>query len=380
MANWADTSPDEATAYVTVLTNLRDRDKDAAKMFSSAPTNPEESFIRYNRSTNLFQEYLSAVWTDKVLAIAGGGTGAITAAAARTALGLGTMAVQSNAAVDIDGGDIASAVTINAASIVAGTVAQARLGTGSGGLGQKFLADDQTYKAAEGVLVGTGFLWFTDSAPAGYLFCDGAAVSRSTYSALFAILGTIWGVGDGATTFNLPDLRQRFPLGKAASGTGSTLAGTGGAIDHTHTGPSHTHAAGTLAGPSHTHTQPTHTHTGDSHTHNSGTYTVASHTHSFSDTSSTDSGSQSFSNGTGPGVTVAMDGHTHDVSGTTGSASPDVSGDSGSSGNGTTSASGDDVTGASGTGSVTGSTAAEGTGATGLNNPPYVVVNYIVKY
>ena len=380
MANWADTSPDEATAYVTVLTNLRDRDKDAAKMFSSAPTNPEESFIRYNRSTNLFQEYLSAVWTDKVLAIAGGGTGAITAAAARTALGLGTMAVQSNAAVDIDGGDIASAVTINAASIVAGTVAQARLGTGSGGLGQKFLADDQTYKAAEGVLVGTGFLWFTDSAPAGYLFCDGTAVSRSTYSALFAILGTIWGVGDGSTTFNLPDLRQKFPLGKAASGTGSTLAGTGGAIDHTHTGPSHTHAAGTLAGPSHTHTQPTHTHTGDSHTHNSGTYTVASHTHSFSDTSSTDSGSQSFSNGTGPGVTVAMDGHTHDVSGTTGSASPDVSGDSGSSGNGTTSASGDDVTGASGTGSVTGSTAAEGTGATGLNNPPYVVVNYIVKY
>src|SRR3990167_3386083 len=234
MANWADTSPDEATAYVTVLTNLRDRDKDAAKMFSSAPTNPEESFIRYNRSTNLFPEYLSAVWTDKVLALAGGGTGAITAAAARTALGLGTMAVQSNAAVDIDGGDIASAVTINAASIVAGTVAQARLGTGSGGLGQKFLADDQTYKAAEGVLVGTGFLWFTDSAPAGYLFCDGAAVSRSTYSALFAILGTIWGVGDGATTFNLPDLRQKFPLGKAASGTGSTLAGTGGAIDHTH--------------------------------------------------------------------------------------------------------------------------------------------------
>src|SRR3990167_816265 len=237
MANWADTSPDEATAYVTVLTNLRDRDKDAAKMFSSAPTNPEESFIRYNRSTNLFQEYLSAVWTDKVLAIAGGGTGAITAAAARTALGLGTMAVQSNAAVDIDGGDIASAVTINAASIVAGTVAQARLGTGSGGLGQKFLADDQTYKAAEGVLVGTGFLWFTDSAPAGYLFCDGTAVSRSTYSALFAILGTIWGVGDGSTTFNLPDLRQRFPLGKAASGTGATLGGTGGTIDHTHSVP-----------------------------------------------------------------------------------------------------------------------------------------------
>ena len=52
---------------------------------------------------------------------------------------------------------------------------------------------------------------------------------------MFAILGTTYGVGDGSTTFNLPNLQQRFPLGKAASGTGSTLGGTGGAIDHLHT-------------------------------------------------------------------------------------------------------------------------------------------------
>ncbi|MBI1996528.1 MAG: hypothetical protein HYS66_08675, partial [Deltaproteobacteria bacterium] len=44
-----------------------------------------------------------------------------------------------------------------------------------------------------------------------------------------------------STTFTLPDLRQRFVLGVAASGTGSTLGGVGGGIDHTHTGPSHTH-------------------------------------------------------------------------------------------------------------------------------------------
>jgi hypothetical protein len=66
-------------------------------------------------------------------------------------------------------------------------------------------------------------MWAGASAPSGWLLCDGSAVSRAGYSALFAIVGTTYGAGDGATTFNLPDLRQRFPLGKAASGTGSTL-------------------------------------------------------------------------------------------------------------------------------------------------------------
>jgi microcystin-dependent protein len=73
------------------------------------------------------------------------------------------------------------------------------------------------------------------AAPSGYLLCNGAAVSRTTYAALFAVLGTAFGIGNGSTTFNLPDLRQRFPLGKAAAGTGSTLGGTGGAIDQVHT-------------------------------------------------------------------------------------------------------------------------------------------------
>lgn len=72
------------------------------------------------------------------------------------------------------------------------------------------------------------------TAPLGWLLCNGAAVSRTTYADLFATIGTAYGVGDGSTTFNVPDVRQRFPLGKAASGTGSTLGGTGGAIDHAH--------------------------------------------------------------------------------------------------------------------------------------------------
>src|SRR5690606_28135610 len=58
------------------------------------------------------------------------------------------------------------------------------------------------------------------SIPDKWLECDGSAVSRSTYSSLFAAIGTTWGVGDGETTFNVPDLRGRTLIG---AGTGSGL-------------------------------------------------------------------------------------------------------------------------------------------------------------
>lgn len=54
----------------------------------------------------------------------------------------------------------------------------------------------------------------TDPAGGAWLICDGRAVSRSTYSALFGIAGTLYGAGNGSTTFNLPDLQGRFPIGK----------------------------------------------------------------------------------------------------------------------------------------------------------------------
>ena len=53
----------------------------------------------------------------------------------------------------------------------------------------------------------------TTTAPAGYLKCNGAAISRTTYADLFAIIGTTWGAGDGSTTFNVPDLRGEFVRG-----------------------------------------------------------------------------------------------------------------------------------------------------------------------
>jgi len=63
------------------------------------------------------------------------------------------------------------------------------------------------------------------AAPAGWLLCDATAVSRTTYARLFAVIGTGFGIGDGTTTFNVPDVRDRFPLGKGANN--ATLGATG---------------------------------------------------------------------------------------------------------------------------------------------------------
>lgn len=89
--------------------------------------------------------------------------------------------------------------------------------------------------ALQAFLVPTGaiIMWGNAAAPTGWFLCDGASKSRTTEAALFAVYGTTFGSVDGSS-FSLPDLRQRFPLGKAASGTGATLGGTGGLIDHIH--------------------------------------------------------------------------------------------------------------------------------------------------
>src|SRR5210317_2610329 len=85
----------------------------------------------------------------------------------------------------------------------------------------------------EGIPTATIVPWSDSSVPAGFLECNGAAVSRSTYSDLFAIIGTTYGSGDGSTTFDLPDLQDNVAVGK--SGT-KNLASTGGANTVTATG------------------------------------------------------------------------------------------------------------------------------------------------
>lgn len=81
--------------------------------------------------------------------------------------------------------------------------------------------DDTATKAAaaQAVLItqaappGATMPFAQSTPPAGWLKANGAAVSRTTYAALFAAIGTTWGVGDGTTTFNVPDLRGEFIRG-----------------------------------------------------------------------------------------------------------------------------------------------------------------------
>ena len=107
-----------------------------------------------------------------------------------------------------------------------------------GGQGSLYLRRDnsggtQLYQKTTGIHLNTGWVstagtaiaptgtvtqYAGPTAPSGYLLCDGSAVSRTTYSDLFAICGTLYGAGDGSTTFNVPDLRGRAPVGYAASG------------------------------------------------------------------------------------------------------------------------------------------------------------------
>ena len=85
----------------------------------------------------------------------------------------------------------------------------------------------------QGVNTGLIIPWGSASIPSGFLECDGSAVSRSTYAALFAVIGTTYGAGDTTTTFNLPDLTDKTVLSKSNT---KALASTGGANTVTPTG------------------------------------------------------------------------------------------------------------------------------------------------
>lgn len=70
-----------------------------------------------------------------------------------------------------------------------------------------------------GIVVGTSIEGWWSSAPSGFLLEDGSAVSRTTYSSLFSLIGTTYGSGNGSTTFNLPDSRGRVAVNKNAGDT-----------------------------------------------------------------------------------------------------------------------------------------------------------------
>lgn len=120
-----------------------------------------------------------------------------------------------------------------------------------------------TNKLAVGIAAPTGSIsMFAGSTPPpGWLLCNGAAVSRTQYAALFAVIGTTYGSGDGSTTFSLPNLQGRVPVGQVSSQSEfNALGKTGGEKTHllikdempihTHTQDGHSHG---VSDPGHSH-------------------------------------------------------------------------------------------------------------------------------
>jgi microcystin-dependent protein len=134
-----------------------------------------------------------------------------------------------------------STLALVAGKLKVGTITSNEMGTDS--VTTNAIADGAVTQAkASNMLIPAGAImpFAMNGAPTGWLAADGTAVSRSTYATLFAAIATTYGVGDGATTFNVPDLRGYFVRGSGTNSDG-TISGTFGAKQadelksHTHT-------------------------------------------------------------------------------------------------------------------------------------------------
>lgn len=219
----------------------------------------------------------------------------------------------------------------------------------------------------QNLLIPAGTIWPTGAAAAttGWLLADGTEVLGATYPALATEFGTGAGSRFGAASvgnIKLPDLRRAFPMGKAASGTGSTLGGTGGSKDSITI--SHTH--------SHTHTM-----VQDAHSH-----VIAGHSH----TGTVDAGgvhAHGMDGDFGNRFAVTVGSSTHKLSTTGNDLQLDVS-DIDDDGNHqhtfTTNSGGNNTNNATATNQTSSTDAtASGSSGTDANLPPWVAVNYIVK-
>ena len=204
-------------------------------------------------------------------------------------------------------------------------------------------------------MTGTVAMWPTVTPPGGWLTCDGSAVSRTQFPALFAILSTSWGAGDGSSTFNLPDMRDCFPVGAS---TAKPLASTGGAATHTNT-------IAEMALHSHAITDVSHIHPDGGHTHSAAT---GSHTHA-------DAGhAHSYTSALAGGPTYQSGGGWTSLTSTTGTGFANIQpvGNIGVTVNANTANIGAQFTGITGTQNV-------GSGTPFSILPPYRALNFIIK-
>lgn len=231
-----------------------------------------------------------------------------------------------------------------------------------------------------------------DTEPEGWLLCNGQAVSRSTYSDLFAVIGETYGAGDTTTTFNVPNFNKRMPVGKDYAGSPDadfdTVGETGGAktinLQHSHTTDiQHSHGTHShITDIQHSHG--THTHTQDAHNHGNvgstaiSTAQLANHRHNLYRVAA-------FAGGGGTGLNDTTSGTQVTAMTTTGS----DSGHTHSTSNAT--ATNQDTTVSLGATDKTSDSATISLGATNKTSDnqlsttqsimnPYLVINFIIKY
>lgn len=296
-------------------------------------------FLQADSTGGVLQNVLQAgVGADNACILMAGGATKLTTTAAGVSV-TGTLTASSDiTASGVFTGNGSGLTTLNAANLASGTIPDARLSgtytgvniTGNAATATK-LATARTINgvlfdgtgnivlpADDGTPAGAVMAFARSTAPAGWLKANGTAVSRTTYAALFAAIGTTFGAGDGSTTFNLPDLRGEFLRGwDDARGIDSGRAfGTLQTDDLK----SHTHTASTGAD-AHTHTWSGTTSNAGDHNHHSGRVHTATEVSAYGDTTIA---ARASAGGAGGSFTAAANtstagAHTHTVSGTTSS-------------------------------------------------------------
>lgn len=174
--------------------------------------------------------------------------------------------------------------------------------------------------AGSGLPAGVCVPWPGVAAPSGWLLCDGRQVDRTEQAAIFAVIGTLYGAGDGTSSFNLPDLRVRAPIGV---GTGVALAssdGFGEASRNSIRGHSHSHGSSGFSSSgnsgSHGHSVSETSDGFHSHSVSGSVGTAGSHNHNASGMSTTTPLTAAVQRGVGT-ADAAGGGHRHDVQGLT---------------------------------------------------------------
>jgi microcystin-dependent protein len=172
--------------------------------------------------------------------------GLSTAGTERAFIDSNGLTVQARGDLRLADSDSSNWVALQAASAIGSNVTFT-LPSADGSDGQMLQTDGSgvlSFTTVQGVPSGAVFCLAVSSVPADYLECNGAAVSRSTYAALFAVIATTYGAGNGSTTFNLPDLRGEFVRGwdhGRGVDSGRSIANSQGS-QYTQ----HNHAAGSL--------------------------------------------------------------------------------------------------------------------------------------